>query len=106
MMNSLKILGVIATGFTLIATLPAQAANVNSMLSTCKGLAAKEYGTRTNKIAVKYEGQRSDGSHAVNGTYETTKLKNTFQCSFNKAGNRVTNFHKNSPESKVNEGEL
>lgn len=96
----------IAAGIALVATVPVYAANTSSMLSACKSRAASAYRTSPGNIVVKYEGQRTDGTHAVNGTYETDKLINTFQCSFNRNGNRIVNFVKNQPESKVDEGNL
>jgi hypothetical protein len=105
MLKKLSITALIA-GISFITILPANAASPSKMQSICKGLAAKEYGTRESKISVKYEGQRSNGTHAVNGTYETSKMVNTFQCSFNKAGTQVVDFIKNTPRSKVNEGAL
>lgn len=87
-------------------TLSTDAANTEKMLTSCKGLAAKEYSTGTSKIVVKYEGQRTDGTHVVNGTYDTPKVKYTFQCSFNRSGTQVVDFIQNLPESKVDEGAL
>jgi hypothetical protein len=89
-----------------VAIFPAYAANTSSMLSACKSRAANAYKTAPGNIVVKYEGQRTDGTHAVNGTYETAKLVNTFQCSFNRNGNQIVNFVKNPPYSKVDEGAL
>lgn len=105
MFKSLQI-GAIIIGTTIISVLPVYAANTSKMLSTCKGLAAKEYNTKTSNIAVKYEGQRTNGTHAVNGTYDTSKVTYTFQCSFNRAGTQVVDFTKNPPKSKVDEGAL
>jgi hypothetical protein len=105
-MRKLMAVVVLVAGSTLTMILPADAANQAKMLSICKDLSSKEYGTQQSNIQVKYEGQRSDGTHAVNGTYETSTMINTFQCSFNRAGTVVVDFVKNPPYSKVNEGGL
>ncbi|UAJ73376.1 hypothetical protein IQE94_03385 [Synechocystis sp. PCC 7339] len=105
-MRKLMAVAVLVVGSTLSMTLPADAANQSKMLYTCKNLASKEYGTQQKNVQVKYEGQRSDGTHAVNGTYETSTMINTFQCSFNRADTVVVNFVKNTPYSKVDEGAL
>lgn len=92
---------------SLITAMPVYAeANTSAMLSACKSRAANAYGTSSRNVVVKYEGQRTDGTHAVNGTYETSKLINTFQCSFNRNGKTIVKFVKNPPQSKVDEGRL
>jgi hypothetical protein len=48
--------------------------------------------TRLPDIETKYEGQRTDGTHAVNGTAYIGDRTETFQCSFNRAGDRITLF--------------
>ena len=45
--------------------------------------------TRLPNIETKYEGQRTDGTHAVNGTAFIRSRKETFQCSFDRAGARL-----------------
>lgn len=63
------------------------AADESTMMSMCNTYAAKKLHVSTMDIAdVKYEGQRTDGTHAVNGT---TTSGQTFQCTFNKAGTKV-----------------
>lgn len=99
--------GAIVAGIALIATTPVYAqTNTSAMLSTCKNRGAAAYGTARRQVVVKYEGQRTDGTHAVNGTYRTPKVIYTFQCSFNHRGNRIVKFIKNRPQSLVNEGTL
>lgn len=105
MFESIKF-SAIATGIALVATLPVYAANTATMLSACKSRAANAYKTSPGNIVVKYEGQRTDGTHAVNGTYETDKMVNTFQCSFDRNGNQIVKFIKNLPYSKVDEGAM
>lgn len=68
------------------------AADQSSMMATCNTYAAKKLKLTPSDIAdVKYEGQRTDGTHAVNGT---TTAGQTFQCSFNKKGTKVVKWSK------------
>ena len=39
-----------------------------------------------------YEGQRTDGTHAVNGTIYRRGGEMTYQCSYNAAGNKMVDF--------------
>jgi aerobic-type carbon monoxide dehydrogenase small subunit (CoxS/CutS family) len=74
---------------------PAIAADESQMMSTCNTYAARHLGVSTSDIAtVKYEGQRTDGTHAVNGS---TTSGQTFQCSFNRAGTHVVSWTHTAP---------
>lgn len=64
-------------------------ADVNKMLSSCRERAANKLGVSVGSVHVKYEGQRTDGTHAVNGSTHVQGQERTFQCSFNSAGKRV-----------------
>lgn len=65
------------------------------MMVTCNTYAARHLGVSTSDIAtVKYEGQRVDGTHAVNGN---TTSGQTFQCSFNRSGTHVVNWTHSAP---------
>lgn len=67
----------------------------SQMMSACNAYAAKRLGVSTSQIAsVSYEGQRTDGSHAVNGN---TSSGQTFQCSFNSAGSKITHWYHSAP---------
>jgi hypothetical protein len=68
------------------------AAPEGAMLAACRARAARAYRARMPDVDVKYEGQRVDGTHAVNGTVASGA---TFQCSFNKAGRRIVRFVRN-----------
>jgi hypothetical protein len=48
------------------------------------------YGARTD---VKYEGQRADDTHAVNGTIHLETGSEDFQCTYNAAGDTLVDFH-------------
>lgn len=67
------------------------AASEAEMMSTCNSYAAHHLHVSTSDIAnLKYEGQRVDGTHAVNGS---TTYGETFQCSFNGSGSHVVNWY-------------
>lgn len=68
----------------------ASAADESAMMSACNDYAAKKLGVSTSDIAsVSYEGARTDGTHAVNGT---TTAGASFQCSFDAAGRKVVGW--------------
>ena len=62
------------------------------MMAQCRAHAGKFFRTRLPDIDTKYEGQRTDGTHAVNGTAIFRGRTETFQCSFNRAGARIIRF--------------
>lgn len=41
---------------------------------------------------MKYEGQRTDGTHAVNGTIYLETRSDNVQCSFNAAGDTMVSY--------------
>ena len=53
--------------------------------------------TDSSQISVstetKYEGQRTDGTHAVNGTIDLAAGSEDFQCSYNAAGDGMVDFY-------------
>ena len=67
-------------------------ASADTMMATCRDRAAHVFHTRQPNIDTKYEGQRTDGSHAVNGTVFLRNAEETFQCSFDADGSRITQF--------------
>ncbi|MGJ8586197.1 MAG: hypothetical protein ACSHXD_19065 [Marinosulfonomonas sp.] len=70
-------------------------ADESQMMSSCNTYAARHLGVSTSDIdVVSYEGQRTDGTHAVNGS---TTSGQTFQCSFNAAGTRVVHWYHSAP---------
>ncbi|WP_108263617.1 hypothetical protein [Mangrovicoccus ximenensis] len=77
------------------AAQPAAAADEAQMMSLCNTYAAHHLGLSTSDIAtVTYQGQRTDGTHAVNGG---TTSGQTFQCSFNAAGSHVVGWYQSAP---------
>jgi len=77
----------------------AHAATPARMMQECRIRAGEVLRTRLPNIETKYEGQRTDGTHAVNGTARFDGRTETFQCSFNRSGRRIINFAVNQPSS-------
>lgn len=75
----------------------AAAATPERMMQECRVRAGEVLRTRLPNIETKYEGQRTDGTHAVNGTARSNGRTETFQCSFNRSGRRIINFVVNQP---------
>ncbi len=69
-----------------------QAMTPGQMMQECRIRAGHEFRTRLPNIDTKYEGQRVDGTHAVNGTAIFRGRTETFQCSFNRSGNKIIKF--------------
>lgn len=79
-----------------VGTQSAFAADEATMMSHCNRYAAHHLHVSTSDIAtVKYEGQRTDGTFAING--ETTAGQ-TFQCSFNSKGTHVVSWTHSAPK--------
>ena len=82
--------------FFILLGLPAYAADESYMMSKCNTYAAHHLHVSTSDIAsVKYEGQLTDGTYAVNG--ETTSGQ-SFQCSFGPAGKHVVSWYHSAPK--------
>lgn len=75
---------------------PAFAADEATMMSMCNTYAAHHLHLTTSDILdLKYEGQRTDGTHAVNGNAANGQ---TFQCSFNSSGKHVVHWWHSAPK--------
>jgi hypothetical protein len=84
---------VVGAGALLVAPAAAFAqATPEAMMAQCRARAAQTLGARLPDIETKYEGQRTDGTHAVNGTVRAGGRERTFQCSFGPGGNRIVRF--------------
>ena len=85
--------------FTLVVSTDVQqavAADEAQMMTICNTYAARHLGVSTSDIIdLKYEGQRTDGTHAVNGSAANGQ---TFQCSFNRSGKHVINWNHSAPK--------
>ncbi|WP_417722742.1 hypothetical protein [Salipiger sp.] len=75
----------------------ALAADEAQMMTMCNTYAAHHLHVSTSDIVeLSYEGQRTDGTHAVNGSAANGQ---TFQCSFNSRGTHVVSWVHSSPTS-------
>lgn len=93
MKQSYAALGVLLFGSTLTQlSIAAEARTPERMMQECRVRAHEVLHTRLPNIETKYEGQRTDGSHAVNGTAWIRGRTETFQCNFNRRGRRMTRF--------------
>lgn len=91
-----KTLKLVAIALVAASSQPAVAADQSQMMTTCNTYAAKHLHVTTSDILdLKYEGQRTDGTHAVNGTARNGQ---TFQCSFNRAGTHVVRWTHSAPK--------
>jgi hypothetical protein len=98
MMHSKLWTTALAVGFaTMSVVVEAIAASPAIMMAQCRARAGEVLRTRLPDIETKYEGQRVDGTHAVNGTAYRGGRAETFQCSFDRAGNRIVRFVVNQP---------
>ena len=93
----------VALTLSAVATLTnvkAMAATPPIMMAECRAHAGKFFKARLPDIDTKYEGQRTDGTHAVNGTAVFRGRTETFQCSFDRAGRRIIRFVVNKPAAE------
>lgn len=67
------------------------------MMQVCRNRAHEVLHVRLPDIETKYEGQRTDGTHAVNGTAWMRGRTETFQCSFDRPGRAIVQFVVNQP---------
>ena len=93
---------IVTSGILAAATLASFAAIAHAntpgrMMQECRIRAHEVLHTRLPNIETKYEGQRTDGTHAVNGTAWIRGRTETFQCSFNRRGQRIIQFIVNQP---------
>jgi len=67
-------------------------ANPGRMMAICRDRAVHVFHLRAGDVETKYEGQRTDGTYAVNGTAYLRGIEETFQCSFNQSGTTIERF--------------
>ncbi len=65
----------------------------DSMMDECRAFATTVFQADPGAIRVKYEGRRTDGTHAVNGSVRDL----TFQCSFRRNGYYIEQIYVNNP---------
>jgi hypothetical protein len=62
------------------------------MIEDCRRASQQFYQEYEARAEAKYEGQRTDGTHAVNGTIYLENRGSDFQCSYNVAGDTLVDF--------------
>jgi hypothetical protein len=62
------------------------------MMADCRNLSRLFFDDFDAQSDVKYEGQRADGSHYVNGTIFIADSAEHFQCSYASSGRRLLDF--------------
>lgn len=93
--KSLTTLSLVAAALVGPLAAIAQDAQPSDMMMHCNTYAAKHLGLSPSEIAdLSYEGQRTDGTHAVNGSTSTGL---TFQCSFGPQGHKVVQWTHSAP---------
>lgn len=78
-------------GLSVWGTAVAQSADY--MLQDCSYSSQVFFQDYEARAEAKYEGQRTDGTHAVNGTIYLENRSEDFQCSYNAAGDTMVDFH-------------
>lgn len=91
----LAIASALASAIT--TTTAVAAATPEIMMQQCRIRAHEIMQVRLPDVETKYEGQRTDGTHAVNGTAWLRGRLETFQCSFDRSGRDIVNFVVNQP---------
>ena len=64
------------------------------MTEACAKRAAKTYKTDIMNVSTKYKEVRTDGTHAVDGTFTNGDKVKTFECVFGKNAKTITKFKK------------
>ncbi len=89
--------GALATALALLFSAEGvRAADEAEMMTKCNTYAARHLGVSTMDIVeLTYQGTRTDGTHAVNGSAANGQ---TFQCSFNPGGKHVVEWYHSAPK--------
>lgn len=84
-----------------VISVPASAqGRISDMLSNCQFEAAKRLGGDVANTTVKYEGQRVDGTHAVNGGIRLGGQAWNFQCSYASNGYDLVEFWTDASQAR------
>jgi uncharacterized protein YgiM (DUF1202 family) len=75
-----------------LAGAAAQAQSIDFMQNECSSVAQTFYRDFTATTAMKYNGRRVDGTHAINGTIYLETRAADFACSYNSSGRRMVEF--------------
>ena len=77
----------------LAAATPVSAQSPDWMMQDCRNNGQIFYQAFDARTETRYEGQRVDGTHAVNGSIYLENRKSDFQCSYNRAGDAMVDFY-------------
>lgn len=81
----------VAIGAMVLAA-PAMAQSPDYMIQDCQLASKQFYQNYETQTEAKYDGQRTDGTHAINGTIYLENRSAYFSCSYNAAGDRLVEF--------------
>ncbi|NEV60957.1 SH3 domain-containing protein [Thiorhodococcus minor] len=73
-------------------TAPADARSTGAMLDACARVGKSFFREGQARTEMKYNGQRVDGTHAINGDIFLETRKESFACSFDRGGGRMVEF--------------
>ena len=79
-------------GVALLWTNAALARSTDAMLDDCADVAKSFYKDYEARSDMKYNGQRVDGTHAINGEIFLENRSGRFACSFDRHGRKMTEF--------------
>jgi uncharacterized protein YgiM (DUF1202 family) len=82
-----------AVAAIVLSTLPAAAQPIDAMLNACSSLGQKYFGEYRARTDMQYNGQRVDGTYAINGDIYLEARKASFACSFDRSGQRMVEFY-------------
>ena len=82
----------VLAGLAIAASGPALAQSPDYMTEDCRIASQGFYQEFESRSETTYEGQRTDGTHAVNGTIYLENRASDFQCSYNSAGDTMVDF--------------
>ncbi|MDK3074297.1 hypothetical protein QO034_14390 [Sedimentitalea sp. JM2-8] len=82
----------IITAWTLSSVLPALAQSPEWMAEDCAVAAQSFFQEFKAEADMKYEGQRTDGTHAMNGTIHLENRGDDIQCCYDAAGTTMVDF--------------
>ncbi|MEJ2310302.1 MAG: SH3 domain-containing protein [Gammaproteobacteria bacterium] len=88
-----KIFSLAAVAAIVPTTLPAAAQPIDVMLNACSSTGQKYFGDYTARTDMQYNGQRVDGTYAINGDIYLEARKGSFACSFDRSGQRMIEFY-------------
>ena len=88
----LKMLSLAPVAAIALSPLPAVAQPIDAMLNACSKLGQQYFGEYSARTDMQYNGQRVDGTHAINGDIYLETRKESFACSFDRSGNKMVEF--------------